>query len=76
MKKILVTGCTGQLGRAVNKEYAGSGAELINTDVQAGDGAIALDITKIEDVTGFVQEAGPDVIINCAAHTAVDLCEQ
>ncbi len=76
MKKILVTGCTGQLGRAVNKEYADSGAELINTDVQAGDGAIALDITKIEDVTGFVQEAGPDVIINCAAHTAVDLCEQ
>lgn len=76
MKKILVTGCTGQLGRAINQEYAGSGAELVNTDVQAGEGIIALDITSIEDVMSLVQEQEPDVIINCAAHTAVDLCEQ
>ena len=26
MKKILVTGCNGQLGRAIRKEYAGSDA--------------------------------------------------
>ena len=42
MKKIMITGCNGQLGRAVNQQYAGSMEyELINTDV--GD----LDITKI-----------------------------
>lgn len=76
MKKILVTGCTGQLGRAINKEYAGSGAELVNTDVQAAEGVLALDITSIEDVLGLVRQVQPDVIINCAAHTAVDLCEQ
>ncbi|MCI9527524.1 MAG: dTDP-4-dehydrorhamnose reductase [Lachnospiraceae bacterium] len=75
MKKILVTGCNGQLGRAINQEY-GNEAEFINTDVQAGDGAIALDITKVEDVLALVRETKPDVIINCAAHTAVDLCEQ
>ena len=67
MKKILVTGCNGQLGRAINQEY-GSEAEFINTDVQAGEGVIALDITKVEDVLSLVRETKPDVIINCAAH--------
>lgn len=76
MKKILVTGCTGQLGRAINQEYAGSGAELINTDVMAGEGVTALDITNIGQVMELARQAKPDVIINCAAHTAVDLCEQ
>ena len=38
MKKILVTGCGGQLGRAINKEYGRDGVEFINTDVQAGGG--------------------------------------
>ena len=36
MKKILVTGCNGQLGRAIRKEYAASDVEFINTDVVAG----------------------------------------
>lgn len=76
MKKILVTGCGGQLGRAINKEYDKSTVEFINTDVQAGEDVIALDITNIDQVMGLVRETKPDVIINCAAHTAVDLCEQ
>ncbi len=75
MKKILVTGCNGQLGRAINQEYANE-AEFINTDVQVGEGVTALDITKVDDVLALVRETKPDVIINCAAHTAVDLCEQ
>lgn len=69
MKKILVTGCNGQLGRAVNKIYANDDAELINTD------ASDLDITNLDAVMSFVREKRPDVIINCAAHTAVDRCE-
>ena len=28
-KKILVTGCNGQLGRAINKEYAGSDIKVM-----------------------------------------------
>ncbi len=71
MKKIIVTGCNGQLGRAVNLEYAGSAEyELVNTDV--GE----LDITKIDEVTGFVREVKPYAIINCAAYTAVEACEK
>lgn len=70
MKRILVTGCNGQLGRAINKVYAADEVELINTD------AADLDITSLEDVLAFVQETKPQVIINCAAHTNVDKCEQ
>lgn len=75
MKKILVTGCNGQLGRAINKEYANEHVEFINTDVQSGEGVTALDITRIEAVMKLARDTRPDVIINCAAHTAVDLCE-
>ena len=44
-KKIIVTGCNGQLGRAVNQQYAGSTEyELVNTDVAE------LDITRVDKV--------------------------
>lgn len=76
MRKILVTGCNGQLGRAINKEYAGEDVQLINTDVAEGEGIHALDITDIEQVMNLVLEQKPDVIINCAAHTNVDKCEE
>ncbi len=73
MKKILVTGCNGQLGRAVNQVYAPEitegTVEIINTDVSN------LDITSINDVVRVVKECRPDVIINCAAHTNVNKCE-
>ena len=75
-KKILVTGCNGQLVRAINKEYAGSDVTFINTDVAEGEGVTALDITKIEQVLSLVRAEQPEVIINCAAHTNVDACEK
>lgn len=76
MKKILVTGSNGQLGRALKKEYANEqNVEFIHTDVAEGDGIFALDITDIDAVLAFAREKNPDVIINCAAHTNVDACE-
>ena len=76
MKKILVTGCNGQLGRAIRKEYASSDVEFINTDVVAGNGIVSLDITNIDAVMEMVKDTKPDIIINCAAHTNVDKCEE
>lgn len=76
MKKILVTGCNGQLGRAIRKEYANDGVEFINTDVVEGDGVVSLDITDVNAVLDLVRAEKPDVIINCAAHTNVDKCEE
>ncbi len=70
MKKILVTGCNGQLGRAINKQYSGvDKIEIINTDVAD------LDITDIGQTLDLVRQIKPYAIINCAAHTGVDACE-
>lgn len=76
MKKILVTGCNGQLGRAIRKEYANDAVEFVNTDVVEGEGVISLDITDVDAVLKLARETRPDVIINCAAHTNVDKCEE
>ena len=71
MKKIIVTGCNGQLGRAINQEYEGSHEfRMVNTDVEE------LDITSIDNVMEFVRDVNPYAIINCAAHTNVDACEE
>ena len=76
MKKILVTGCNGQLGRAIRKEYEQEEVTFINTDVIEGEGVYALDITDVDAVLKLVRETKPQVIINCAAHTNVDACEK
>ena len=68
MKKVIITGCNGQLGRAVNQIMAGE-YEFVNTDVEE------LNITNIAQVQDFIREIKPYAIINCAAHTAVDACE-
>lgn len=76
MKKIMITGCNGQLGRALNQLYEKeTGITLINTDVFQGDHITVLDITDVDAVLSFVREMKPDAIINCAAHTNVDKCE-
>ena len=59
MRKILITGSQGQLGKALNKFYADNQeVQLINTDV--GE----LDITNEEAVMEKVLSIHPDVIIN------------
>ena len=55
MKKILVTGCNGQLGRAIRKEYEGENVTFINTDVVEGEGVVSLDITDVDAVLKLVQ---------------------
>ena len=70
MRKIIVTGCNGQLGRAINQMYKQrTDIELVNTDVQE------LDITSIDKTMELVRSVKPYAIINCAAHTGVDACE-
>lgn len=70
MKKLIVTGANGQLGRAINQVYNDSSEyECVNTDVND------LDITNIDAVLRFVEEIKPYAIINCAAHTNVNGCE-
>ncbi len=75
MKKIIVTGSNGQLGRAVNALYEGNSEyELVNTDFGV-EGIRDLDITDLNSVLTLCRDIGPYAIINCAAHTNVDACE-
>ena len=80
MKTIMVTGCNGQLGIAVNKLFGEKeDVRLFNTDVSdPGFTRVDsfLDITNVADVTKLVRELKPDAIINCAAYTAVDAAEE
>ena len=70
MKNIIVTGCNGQLGRAVNEYYKNAAdISFVNTDVAE------LDITDIDAVMRLARKVRPYAIVNCAAHTAVDACE-
>lgn len=77
MKRLLITGCNGQLGRAINEMYKDrTDIELINTDIFDGDGIRSMDISDIDSVIKLVSEVKPYAIINCAAHTNVDGCEK
>ncbi len=70
MKNIIITGCNGQLGRAMNRVLAGNDKySLVNTDVAE------LDITDIDKVMELAKEVKPYAIVNCAAYTNVNGCE-
>ena len=69
--KILITGANGMLAKAVRERFKEH--ELILTDVVGTE--LSLDITNSEEVKEFVSNVKPDVIINCAAYTAVDKAE-
>ena len=78
MQKVLITGASGQLGLALYRLLqANSAYELLRTNAFADeDNKIqALDITEEFAVREYIQTHKPDIIINCAAMTAVDLCE-
>lgn len=78
MKKILITGANGQLGRELNGLLADkTDVVLINTEVLpiVEKKIVAMDITNLDQARSVMKDFMPDIIINCAAHTAVDLCE-
>ncbi|MBR4910270.1 MAG: dTDP-4-dehydrorhamnose reductase [Clostridia bacterium] len=79
--KILITGAKGQLGQeligilksgraeigAISESYAG--ALVTAADIED------FDITDLKSTRSFIENAKPDIIINCAAMTNVDGCE-
>ncbi len=85
--KIFVTGVAGQLGHDVMNELEKRGYEGIGSDVAAEytgiqDGSavtkmayVSLDITDKAAVEKTLTEIHPDVVVHCAAWTAVDMAE-
>ncbi|SDS95059.1 dTDP-4-dehydrorhamnose reductase [Paenibacillaceae bacterium GAS479] len=67
--KVLVTGANGQLGRELTLWKPVQGLEIVGMSKQE------LDITSLEQCRAAVAVVKPDVVIHCAAYTAVDQAE-
>lgn len=85
--KVFVTGVAGQLGHDVMNELAKRGYDGVGSDIAPSysgiqDGSavtampyLAMDITDANAVKEILTEQKPDVVVHCAAWTAVDLAE-
>ena len=85
--KVFVTGVNGQLGHDVMNElykrgYEATGSDIADTYVGINDFSpvttmpyVKLDITDTEEVNRVISGLEPDVVIHCAAWTAVDMAE-
>lgn len=77
-RRIIITGANGQLGRAINK-ILGNRSDVTILNTGSGEPTaycpIKLDVTNPVAVMNLIQDLKPEIIINCAAHTGVDLCE-
>ena len=85
--KVFVTGVGGQLGHDVMNNlyargYEGVGSDLAPVYSGIADGSavtvmpyISLDITDAQAVRDVLTQVKPDVVVHCAAWTAVDLAE-
>ncbi len=71
-RKILLLGKNGQVGWELQRSLAPLG-ELIVLDAQSAD--YCADFTNLEGLAQTIRAIAPDVIVNAAAHTAVDKAE-
>jgi len=75
MKRILITGAFGQLGEACS-DLLSANFHVIKTGIRADDEGIKLDIASEKSVKDFLDKHTPDIILNLAAMTNVDGCEE
>jgi len=69
--RVLVTGANGQLGTELVDLYGGrEDCEVLGIDLPD------MDITSADSVASSFSSFSPDVVINCAAWTAVDAAEE
>lgn len=85
--KVLVTGVSGQLGHDVMNElakrgYTGVGSDIApeysgvdNNTAVVNMEYVQMDITDEKAVDEIITRVNPDVIVHCAAWTAVDMAE-
>jgi dTDP-4-dehydrorhamnose reductase len=66
--RILIVGNAGQLGRELEKIFAGVGP-IVGVDRES------VDLADPEQTRQLVRRAAPDIILNAAAYTAVDRAE-
>ena len=67
--KVLLTGCTGQLGRELTQQLKEKKIDFVGYDIPE------FDITDKNKIAEIIDKVQPTVIINCGAMTNVDGCE-
>ena len=70
MTRLVVTGSKGQLGTALMRVASANGIDVSGCDVDS------VDVTDAAAVEELVARQRPRWLVNCAAATAVDACEQ
>ena len=78
--KLFITGVNGQLGHDVFTEASARGYSVTGSDIQEESDIpeeqyVPLDITDRDAVDRVIWEVQPEVIVHCAAWTAVDAAE-
>jgi dTDP-4-dehydrorhamnose reductase len=71
--KILLFGKGGQVGWELQRSLAPLG-QIVALDFE-GEGSLCGDFSNLEGLASCVRAVAPDVIVNAAAHTAVDKAE-
>jgi dTDP-4-dehydrorhamnose reductase len=69
MRKVLITGASGQLGKEFVKVLSSKGIDFVALERKD------LDVTNFEKVYKTLKEINPCVVINCSAYNQVDLAE-
>jgi len=69
MRKVLITGASGQLGKEFVKVLSSKGIDFVAL------GRKDLDIANFEKVYKILKEINPSIVINCSAYNQVDLAE-
>ncbi|KAF9127815.1 hypothetical protein BGW39_005604 [Mortierella sp. 14UC] len=75
--RVLVTGASGLLGRAVVSEFKNAGHEVVGVAFSRAKGDLKkLDLEDSNAVRAFVDAENPDVIVHCAAERRPDVVEK
>jgi len=69
MKRVLITGAQGLLGKEIAKVFCGAGFDVRETDLDELD---VTDLTACHEAVSYIR---PQIVIHCAAYTAVDRAE-
>jgi len=79
-KKILIFGACGMLGQEFVSLLKDSASELVLADMQENSiqdlEVVQVDICDASQVSKLVSTVAPEVVINCAAYTQVDLAQE
>ncbi|KAI5474950.1 dTDP-4-dehydrorhamnose reductase [Pseudohyphozyma bogoriensis] len=75
--KVLVTGASGLLGRAVFKAFKEGGHDVVGTAfTRSGDGLVQIDLQDEAALEKLIAEVKPEVVVHCAAERRPDVAEK